>query len=102
MEYDEAYDTNLFPSFNTPLARFFNTDTNTTKGFMKLGDLETGAKITVHFKTMPYSANQFMYSDPFLVYDMVVEINNKGNVETVHAIKAEETLAAKKVFVPLF
>ena len=76
MEYDKAYDTSLFPNYDTPLARFFNTDTNTTKGLMKLGDLETGAKITVHFKTMPFSANQFMYSDPFLVYDMVVEINN--------------------------
>lgn len=51
---------------------------------------------------MPYSANQYFYSDPFLVYDMVVEINDNGEYSSHHIIKAEETLKSKKVFVPLF
>ena len=102
MEYDEGFNSELFPNYDTPIARFFNTDTNTTKGFMKIGDLETGAQITVNFKTMPFSANQFMYSDPFMVYDMIVDVNHKGDLQTFHLIKAEDVLQAKKVFVPLF
>lgn len=102
MEYDVGIDENMFPNYSSPIVKFFNVDTNTTKGFMKLGDLETGSQITVNFKTMAYSANQFQYADPFLVYDMVVDINTKGYVETIHAIKAEEVLKAKKAFAPLY
>lgn len=51
---------------------------------------------------MPYSANQYFYADPFLVYDLVIEVNDNGEYRTIHAIKAEDTLKAKKVFVPLF
>ena len=46
MEYDEGFNSELFPNYDTPIARFFNTDTNTTTGSMKFGDLETGAIVT--------------------------------------------------------
>lgn len=101
MEFDKGYNP-LFPQYNTGLARLFNVDSNTTTGYMKLGDLETGSIVTVNFKTMPYSANQFMWSDPFLIYDLSIEINNNGKIEIVHAIKAEDVLQSKKIFVPLF
>ena len=51
---------------------------------------------------MPYSANQYFYADPFLVYDMVIEIAHLGEYQSIHLIKAEDTLKAKRVFVPLF
>jgi len=102
MEYDKGLDNPYFPEYRTRLSRFFNTDTNTTTGFYKFGDLETGAIVTVHFKTMPYSANQYWYSEPFLVYDMVAEISANGEYIVEHLIKAEETLKIKKIFVPLF
>ena len=81
---------------------FFNTDNNCTTGWMKIGDLETGSLVTVNFKTMPYSANQFNYADPFLVYDLSVDINHKGKIETHQIIDPEEVLLTKKIFVPLF
>lgn len=102
MEFDKGRENPLFPQYSTKLARFFNADTNCTTGWMKLGDLETGALVTVNFKTMPYSANQFFWSDPFLVYDLVVEITHKGQFRVEHLIKSEEVLEAKKIFVPLF
>jgi hypothetical protein len=102
MEYDKGLENPYFPEYRTRLSRFFNTDTNTTTGFYKFGDLETGAIVTVHFKTMPYSANQYWYSEPFLVYDMVAEISCNGEYIVEHIIKAEETLKHKKIFVPLF
>lgn len=102
IEYDKGLENAYFPEFRTRLARFFNTDTNTTTGFYKFGDLETGAIVTAHFKTMPYSANQYWYSEPFLVYDMVAEISCNGEYIVEHLIKAEETLKHKKIFVPLF
>lgn len=101
MEFDQTNENPLFPEYSSSLSKFFNTDTNTTTGVMKLGDLETGALVTVNFKTMPYSANQYMYADPYLVYDMSVEINNKGSIEVIHAIKPEDVLTSKKIFVPL-
>jgi len=80
MEFDKGIENPLFPDTNTALSRFFNSDTNCTTGFMKLGDLESGSIVTVNFKTMPYSSNSFSYSDPFLIYDMTAEINHKGTI----------------------
>lgn len=102
MEYDKGINSPYFPEYRTRLARFFNVDTNTCTGFMKFGDLETGAAVTCHFKTMPTSANQYAYSDPYFVYDMVVEIVNKGEYTVEHVIKAEEILKGKRIFIPLF
>eukprot|EP00340_Litonotus_pictus_P006320 CAMPEP_0170518488 /NCGR_PEP_ID=MMETSP0209-20121228/4168_1 /TAXON_ID=665100 ORGANISM="Litonotus pictus, Strain P1" /NCGR_SAMPLE_ID=MMETSP0209 /ASSEMBLY_ACC=CAM_ASM_000301 /LENGTH=256 /DNA_ID=CAMNT_0010804065 /DNA_START=68 /DNA_END=838 /DNA_ORIENTATION=- len=102
MEYDRDASNPLFPAYQTALARFFNTDNNCTSGYMKLGDLETGSVVTLNFKTMPTSSNQFFYSDPFLIYDMNAEINANGSVDTIQVIKPEEVLKTKQIFVPLF
>lgn len=102
LEYDKGIDNPYFPEYRTRLARFFNVDTNTCTGFMKFGDLETGAIVTCHFKTMPYSANQYTYAEPFMVYDMVAEITANGEYHVEHIIKAEETLQGRRIFVPLF
>ena len=48
MEYDKGLNSPYFPEYRTRLARFFNTDTNTTTGMMKFGDLETGAVVSCH------------------------------------------------------
>lgn len=102
VEFDKGQSNPYFPETRSRLSRFFNTDSNTTTGFYKFGDLETGAIVTVHFKTMPISSSQYWFSDPFFVYDMVVEINDNGNFITEHVIKANEVLQHKKIFVPLF
>lgn len=103
MEFEKDASNPLFKDvYDTNLAKFFNTDNNCTTGWMKIGDLETGSIITVNFKTMPYSANQYMYSDPFLIYDLSVEINSKGKLETVQIVKPEDVLLSKKIFLPLF
>jgi hypothetical protein len=102
MEFDKGIDSSLFPEYNNSTAKFFNVDTNTTTGFMKLGDVETGAMVHVDFKTMAYSTNYYAYADPFLIYDMKAEVNLNGNIEILHLIKAEDVLAAKRPFVPLF
>lgn len=101
-EFDQGTDNPLFPEYRTKLAQFFNADCNTATGYFKLGDLESGATLTAHFKTMPISANMFWYKDPFHIYDLVLEINDNGVVDVDHMIKAEETLRAKEIFVPLF
>ena len=70
LEWDEGRSNPYFPEYRTPIAKFFNADTNTTTGTYKMGDVESGATMTVHFKTMPYSNNKYYWSDPFLIYDM--------------------------------
>jgi hypothetical protein len=102
MEFDQGLDNKYFPEYQTKLAKFFNVDCNTCTGFMKFGDLESGAIVTAHFKTMPYSANQYWYSDPYLIYDMTVEILHNGELTVEHVIKPEEVLESRKIFVPLF
>ena len=46
----------------------------------KIGDVESGATMTVNFKTMPYSNNKYNFSEPYLIYDMVAEVAHEGNV----------------------
>ena len=81
------------------MAKFFNTDCNTTTGRYKFGDVESGAMITLHFKTMPYSNNKYNFTEPFLVYDMWAEVTHDGKYFTVPIKKAEHTLKTKRIFV---
>ena len=46
-EFDEGIDAEKFPDYNSQVARFFNTDCNTTTGYYKMGDVETGATMTL-------------------------------------------------------
>lgn len=103
IDYDQQWDTEkspYFPEYNTPVAKFFNVDCNTTTGFYKFGDVETGAMMTLHFKTMPFSNCKYTFTEPFLIYDMWAEIQHKGEYQVEHLIKAEETLKTKRIFVP--
>jgi hypothetical protein len=103
IDYDQSWDSGrespYFPEYRTPMAKFFNTDTNTTTGHYKFGDVESGATMTLHFKTMPFSNNKYNFTEPFLVYDLWAEINHNGKYSVEHLIKAEETLKTKRIFV---
>jgi hypothetical protein len=98
-EWDQGRENPFFPEYKTPVAKFFNTDTNTTTGKYKIGDLESGALMTLHFKTMPFSNNKYNFTEPFMVYDMYAEISHDGKYFTEHLIKAEEVLKTKRIFV---
>ena len=72
---------------------------NTTTGRYKIGDVESGAMMTLHFKTMPYSNNKYYYTEPFLIYDMWAEVSHNGNVFTEQIISHKDVLKSKKIFV---
>ena len=77
-EWEAGLDNSFFPEYKTSIARFFNTDCNTTTGRYKFGDVESGAMMTLHFKTMPYSHNKYHFTEPFMVYDMWAEVSHNG------------------------
>jgi len=99
-EWDEGRSNPYFPEYRSATGKFFNADTNTTTGFYKFGDVESGATMTLHFKTMPFSNNKYNFTEPFLIYDMHAHVSHNGNVfvESIH--KAEEVLKTKRIFVP--
>jgi len=69
-EFDSGFNSALFPEYDSTMARFFNVDCNTTSGFYKFGDVESGATMTLDFKTMPFSHTKFEFTEPFLIYDL--------------------------------
>jgi hypothetical protein len=99
-EWDEGRSNPYFPEYKTTTAKFFNADTNTTTGHYKIGDVESGATMTVHFKTMPYSNNKYHFTEPFLIYDMHAHVSHNGKAWVVPICKAEEVLKTKRIFVP--
>lgn len=99
-EWDEGRTNPLFPEFSTPMNKFFNADSNTTTGTYKFGDVESGAMMSLDFKTMPYANNKYHFTEPFLIYDMKASVTHEGKVFTEHIIKAEDVLKTKSVFVP--
>lgn len=98
-EWEAGHENPYFPEYRTSTAKFFNADMNTTTGMFKVGDVETGAMMTLHFKTMPYSNNKYNFTEPFMVYDMWAEVSHNGEYFTEHLVKAEEHLKAKSIFV---
>jgi hypothetical protein len=99
-EWDEGRSNALLTEYQTNSAKFFNADTNSTTGLYKIGDVESGATMTLNFRTMPYSNNKYHFTEPFLVYDLVANVNHNGSVFTETLIKAEDTLKSKRPFVP--
>lgn len=99
-EWDEGRTNAYFPEYRTTSAKFFNADSNTTTGMYKFGDVDSGATMSLHYKTMPYSNNKYHFTEPFLIYDMYAEVSHNGKVWTESIIKAEETLKTKGIFVP--
>ena len=98
-EWEQDRENPLFPEYRQKVAKFFNADSNTTTGRYKIGDVESGATMTLHFKTMPYSSNKYNFTEPFLIYDMWAEVSHNGTYTTEHLIKAEDTLRTKRIFV---
>jgi len=98
-EWDEGRDSPYFPEYRTPMAKFFNVDMNTSTGRFKFGDVESGAMMTLHFKTMPFSNNKYNFTEPFLIYDMWAEVSHNGEYFTEQIVKAEDTLKTKRIFV---
>lgn len=99
-EWDQGRNNAYFPEYRTTIAKFFNVDCNTTTGMYKFGDLESGAMMTVHFKTMPYANNKYNMSEPFYIYDMYAEITHEGEYHKETIIKAEDVFRTKRIFVP--
>ena len=99
-EWDEGRENPYFPEYRTTSAKFFNADSNTTTGMYKFGDVESGATMTLRFKTMPFANNKYHFTEPFLIYDMAAEVNHNGQVFHEQIVKAEEVLKTKGVFVP--
>jgi len=99
-EWDEGRSNPYFPEYRTTTAKFFNADTNSTTGMYKIGDVESGAMMTLHFKTMPYANNKYAFTEPFLIYDMYADVSHNGQVFTETIVKAEDTLKTKRAFVP--
>jgi uncharacterized protein YqcC (DUF446 family) len=98
-EWDKGTDNPYFPEYNTTTAKFFNTDCNTTTGFYKFGDVESGATMTLHFRTMPFANNKFNFTEPFFIYDLWAEINHEGKFSVERIVKPEEILKTKRIFV---
>ena len=98
-EFDQGRENPYFPEYKTPTAKFFNADSNTTTGRFKFGDVESGAMMTLHFRTMPFSNNKYNFTEPYMVYDMYAEVSHEGSVFTEHLIKAEEVFKTKRIFV---
>lgn len=98
-EWEQGLDNPYFPEYRTNTAKFFNTDMNTTVGSYKFGDLESGATMTLHFKTMPFANNRYHFTEPFFVYDMWAEVSHNGQYFTEHIVKAEECLKTKRIYV---
>jgi hypothetical protein len=98
-EFDEGRDNPYFPEYRTPVSKFFNVDSNTTTGRYKIGDVESGALMTLHFRTMPFSNNKYSFTDPFLVYDLWAEVTHNGEYFEETILKASDVLKTKRIFV---
>ena len=98
-EYDK-FNINHYTEYSgSCAAQTFNVDCNTTTGFLKMCDLESDARMTVHFKTMPWSAQKYHCSHPFMFIDLWAEINCKGVYEKIVFIDPKKV--NKKIFVML-
>lgn len=98
-EYDKFNIQEYTEYSGSALARFFNVDCNTTTGYLKLCDLETDARMTVHFKTMPWSDQKYFCTHPFMFVDLWAEINCKGVYEKIVFI--DQKKVNKKIFIIL-
>jgi hypothetical protein len=98
-EYDKTIDYEKFPEYNNSSWRFFNTDTSMTTGHFKFGDLESGATMTLKFKTMP-APGRFRYQvgEPFYFYDLRADILHNGVYQEVVLVDEQECLKRIRPF----
>ena len=104
LDYDCEWDKGFpcekeFPEFQNKLFRMFNTDTNMTTGHFTFGDVESGATMTVNFKTMPVAGKfRFQVGEPFFFYDVVAHINVNGEYKEVVIVDRQEALRRYRPF----
>jgi hypothetical protein len=108
MDYDFEYDKGFpdqaeFPEFSNKLFRFFNTDTSMCTGKFVFGDLDSGATMTLDFKTMPVAGKfRFQVGEPFFLYDVVAHINVNGEYKKVVLVDREESLKKYRPYLFMF
>ena len=108
LDYDFEYDRGFpcekeFPEFTNKMFRFFNTDTSMCTGHFVFGDLESGATMTLRFKTMPVAGKfRFQIGEPFFFYEMIAEINHKGEYKEVVIVDKAESLKKYRPFLIMF
>lgn len=104
MDYDFEYDVGFpnaekFPEFNNKVFRFFNTDTSMCTGFFKFGDVESGAIMTLEFKTMPIAGKyRYQVGEPFYFYDLRAKIVHNGVFSEVVLVDEKESLKKVRPF----
>lgn len=108
LDYDLEYDAGFpcsekFPEFNNKMFRFFNSDTSMTTGHFVFGDVESGAMMTLNFKTMPV-AGKFRYQvgEPFYYYDVRAQINVNGVYKEVVLVDEAESLKKYRPYLFMF
>lgn len=108
LDYDFDYDKGFpcekeFPEFSNKLFRFFNSDTSMCSGHFVFGDVESGATMTLNFKTMPV-AGKFRYQvgEPFFFYDVVAQINHGGEYKEVVVVDRADSLKKYRPFLFMF
>lgn len=101
-EYDKTIDYEKFPEFNNSSWRFFNTDSGLTTGHFKFGDVESGATMTLKFKTMP-APGRFRYQvgEPFYFYDLRADVLHNGVYHEVVLVDEKECLRRIRPFLYL-
>ena len=91
-----------FPEFNNKYFRFFNADSNMTKGHFVFGDLESNATMKLTFETMPVQGkSRFCIGEPFYFFDVVAEINHNGVYERVVVVDRKESLNKVRPFLSM-
>lgn len=98
-EYQGIPDREEFPEFENKFFKFFNNDSNMTKGFFVFGDLESNATMKLTFETMPViGTSRFAMGEPFYFFDVSAEINHNGVYEKVDIVNRTETLKRLRPF----
>jgi hypothetical protein len=98
-EYSGFPDAEEFPEFNNKLFRFFNSDSNMTKGKFVFGDLESNATMVVKFETMPVSGSvKLTMAEPYYLFDVKAEITHNGVYEEVVLVDRAESLKKFRPF----
>jgi hypothetical protein len=98
-EYDKTIDYEKFPEYNNSTWRFFNTDTSMTTGHFKFGDVESGATMTLKFKTMPASGRyRYQVGEPFYFYDLRADIVHNGVFKEVVLVDESKELKKMRPF----
>lgn len=108
LDYNFEYDSGFpcekqFPEFTNKLFRFWNADTSMATGHFVFGDVESGATMTVNFRTMPVAGkSRFQVGEPYFLYDVVANINHNGEMKEIVLVDRNETLKRYRPYLFMF